>query len=219
MTGTTPRTTARTTTTAEAWVRAGTALAAAAVLGVLTAAAQGWLTQQLAPLANSAGAWTLVTAAAVCWSRVRPLPGAALGAASVLALNVGYAVLSATRGLSYPIDLQNRWVLIGFVAGPLVGLGASWLRHRRDALAALGVAALAGVLVGEAWYGLTVLEHSPSALYWTISAVGGCAAITWGVLTRLDGVPARVLAVAGAAVVALGIPTVLALVGGVSWTL
>ncbi|SDP67285.1 hypothetical protein SAMN05660199_04567 [Klenkia soli] len=205
------------TTTAAPWVRAGAALVAAAVLGAVTAAAQGWLPQQLAPLANSAGAWTLITAAAVGWSRVRPLPAAVLGAGAYLALNVGYALLSATRGLSYPIDPHNRWVAIGFVAGPLVGLGASWLRHRRDVLAALGVAGLAGVLVGEAWYGLTVLDPSPSALYWTSSAAGGCALLAWGVRTRLDGLPARAVAVAGSAVVTLGIPVTLALVGGVPW--
>lgn len=61
---------------------------------------------------------------------------------------------------------------MGIVAGPFIGAAALALR-RRPLHAALGAGLLAGLLVGEAVYGLTVVGDTTSPVYWWISGAGG----------------------------------------------
>lgn len=158
---------------------AGIAAVLSFVLGAVTAYAQGFLPDAAAPLANSASTWTLLTAVLVYASRVPVTSAAALGAVSFVLLVLGYTVASELRGYSYdPV----RFGVIGMVVGPVVGVSAAWL-HARDLPAALGTAVLAGIGLGEAVYGLTVVDESTSPVSWTIVGVVA-AALLVGMLTR-----------------------------------
>ena len=185
-------------------VRAVGALIASLVLGMATAYGQTVVPFALEGLANSTGAWTLITFTVVWWTRARPIPAALLGMASFLLLNVGYAVVAnaLNGGSYYPLGLGNYWVVAGFLAGPLVGLGASWLRHRRDVLAALGIAGLSGVLIGDGYDGVT-LYPSQSPAYWVLSAAVGVVLLLSACAVRLSGAPAKALAVVVTLVVAV----------------
>ena len=52
------------------------------------------------------------------------------------------------------------------MAGPLLGLGAFWVRFGRDVLAALGVGLISGVLIGEGVYGLRYIADTTYPPYW-----------------------------------------------------
>jgi hypothetical protein len=196
----------RHTNTGQDLLRPAAVLAASFVMGMLTFWGQGALPGALRSLSNSAGAWTLITFTLVSWSRAGVLPAAALGLTSFLLLNVGYASAAALRGLTWSISPTNFWVAVGFVAGPLVGLGATWLRDRRDVLAAVGVAGLGGLLLGEAWYGLTTVADTTSPMYWSMSAVLGIGLVVWACRARLHGAAPKVVAAVGAVLVAAAIP-------------
>ncbi|PRY10470.1 DUF6518 family protein [Kineococcus rhizosphaerae] len=164
------------------------------VLGGATSFAQGFLPSAVASFANSSSGWTLVTVLLVAAARVGPALSAVLGAASFVLLTVGYSAASALRGLTYDPTL---FAVVGLVVGPVVGLATAWLRTR-DVRAALGTAALAGIGLGEAAYGLTAVAASTSPVYWVLM---GCAAVTLLVSTarrvrsRRDAVLAVVLTV------------------------
>lgn len=144
-------------------------LVASFVLGCLTSFAQGLLPEWLSSFANSASGWTLLTAFLVWWAGTRWWIAAPLGAASFVLLTVGYAVVSTLRGFPYDPML---FAVVGVIVGPFVGVAAVWLRER-DVRAALATAALSGVAVGEAGYGLTVIADTTSPVYWIlIGAVG-----------------------------------------------
>lgn len=142
------------------------------LLGALTSWAQGVLPDALASFANSPSGWTVLTALLV--GTVRPsLPaGAVLGAASFVCLVLGYTVASELRGLSYDPVL---WSVVGVVAGPFVGAAAAAVVGRRPLRAALGAGALAGVLVADAFYGLSVVADTTSPVYWTLCLLAGLA--------------------------------------------
>lgn len=173
---------------------------AAFALGGATSFAQGFLPAAFASFANSASGWTLVTVLLLAAGRFRPVPSAVLGAVCFVLLTLGYTAVSALRGLTYdPVF----WVLVGVVVGPVVGLATAWLRTR-DVRAALGTAALAGVGLGEAVYGLTVVAGSTSPVYWVL--VGATAlGLLAVVVRRLRRRAHAVLAVALTAVVAAGL--------------
>jgi hypothetical protein len=179
------------------------ALVASCALGLLTAYGQTALPFALERAANSTGAWTLIAFAVVWWSRARPGAAALLGVASFLLLNVGYAVAAAAlRGDSYEIGPRNYWVMAGFLAGPLVGVGAAWLRHRQDTLAALGIAGLSAVLIGDAYDGVT-LYPSQSPVYWVLQGTVGVVLLLCACATRLRGAAARALSLVATLVVAV----------------
>lgn len=52
------------------------------------------------------------------------------------------------------------------MTGPLLGLGAFWVRLGRDVLAALGVGSISGVLIGEGVYGLLYIADTTYPPYW-----------------------------------------------------
>lgn len=90
----------------------------------------------------------------------------------------------------------------GVTVGPLVGLGAHWVRSRRDLWAGLGFGGLAGVLVGEGVYGLTVVSETTPAAYWWGSVLLGVLVATVASTVWLHGLAARVVAPVLAAAVA-----------------
>jgi hypothetical protein len=69
----------------------------------------------------------------------------------------GYLLATELRGLSMSSTFVLFWLVCGALGGPILGLAGSWLRHDTAWRAALAVAALAGLLLGEAVYGLTVV--------------------------------------------------------------
>jgi xanthosine utilization system XapX-like protein len=154
-------------------------------MGVATSWGQLLLPSGLTSIANSAGGWSLVVFALVRWSRARPPWAATLGLLCFYALHIGYALASSARGYSWSLAPTNFWVAAGIVAGPLVGVGAAWVRCRTDVLAAVGVAGLSGLLIGEGIYGLTVISATTSPIYWSASIAMGVAFAAWMAWRRL----------------------------------
>jgi hypothetical protein len=87
----------------------------------------------------------------------------------------GYAL--ATELLGYPagaVSLFVRWGAAAVVAGPALGVGGAWLRGPYRFRRAFGIAPIAGILLGEGLYGLTVVAATTSVGYWIGQvAVGG----------------------------------------------
>ena len=143
---------------------------ASLLLGALTSWAQGVLPDALESFANSPSGWTALTALLVCAARPSLTLGAVLGVASFVCLVLGYTVASELRGLSYDPVL---WSVVGIIAGPFVGAAAAAVVGSRAVHAALGAGALAGVLIADGIYGLTVVDSSTSPVYWTLCLVAG----------------------------------------------
>ena len=152
-------------------------------LGALTSVLQGQL-GPLDPLANSAGSWCVV--AALLASRTRR-PGLAVlvGVLVLWSLLGGYLLTTELRDLTMSRTFLLFWAACGAVGGPVMGLAGSWLRHHEAWRAALAVAALAGLLLGEAVYGLTVVVETTGATYWILQAVVSLAVLVgWVVRLR-----------------------------------
>lgn len=185
------------------WTRGAVVLVASVLLGGLTSFAQGFLPAALAPVANSASGWTLVTAVLVFWwaaaAGARTWQAAVLGAASFVLLVLGYTLASELRGLVYRPLLFG---VVGVVVGPFVGVVAAWLR-RPGTRAALGTALLAGVGVGDGVYGLTTVADTTGTTYWAAIGVVALVLLAGMLARRLRGTPAVVTAVAGTAAVAV----------------
>ncbi|MFD7310781.1 DUF6518 family protein [Promicromonospora sp. NPDC059942] len=178
--------------------RAGVVVVLSFVLGGLTSYAQGFLPDAFASFANSASGWTVLTALLLFWSRLRTAPAAVLGAVSFVLLVLGYTVASQVRGYVYDPLLFSA---VGVVAGPFVGVAASWLRAT-GVRAALGTALLAGIGVGEAAYGLTIIRETTSPVYWTVIGVAGLALLVAQLVRRVRGALPVALAAGGTALVA-----------------
>jgi hypothetical protein len=166
-------------------------VAASAVLGGVTSYAQTFLPDALRSFANSASGWTLLTVLVVLACRARTAPSAFLGGASFVALVLGYQMVSGLRG--YPTS-ETLFLIIGIIVGPFVGVAASWLR-REGWRAALGCAALSGIAVGEAIYGLALLSDTTGWVYWTLVGAIGIGLLVFTVLRRLHTVRTRLLAI------------------------
>ncbi|WP_296602160.1 DUF6518 family protein [Nocardioides sp.] len=147
---------------------------ASLLLGALTSWAQGVLPDALASFANSPSGWTVLTALLVGATRPTLPLGAVLGVVSFVGLVQGYTVASELRGLSYDPVL---WSVVGIVAGPFVGVAAAAVVGPRALHAAFGAGALAGVLIADGIYGLTVVGSSTSPVYWTLCVVAGGAVV------------------------------------------
>lgn len=173
---------------------------ASLLLGGLTSWAQRALPDALASFANSPSGWTALTALLVAAARPSLVRGAALGVASFVALVLGYTVASELRGLTYDPVL---WGVVGIIAGPFVGAAAAATVGHRAAHAALGAGALAGVLIADGIYGLTVVGSSTSPIYWTLCVVAGLALVAV-MATRLR-TPAAAATVVASAVAATGV--------------
>jgi hypothetical protein len=175
-------------------------VAASLLLGGLTSWAQGFLPDALSSFANSPSGWTALTALLVAAVRPSLGWGAVLGVASFVSLVLGYTIASELRGYVYhPLF----WSLVGVVAGPFVGAAAAAVVGRHALRAAIGAGALAGVLVADGIYGLTVVAASTSPVYWTICLVLGAVLVATSVV-RHRSWPATA-AVIGTAVAATGV--------------
>ena len=117
----------------------------------------------LGPLANSASAWTIPTAAGALLARADLRLAPLLGALGFAADTLGYTIVSDLRG--HPFD-PSFWLLVGLVAGPVVGFTAALLRQADRRLVAVGLGVLAGILVGEGIYGLTTVAATTGSAGW-----------------------------------------------------
>ncbi|RYC05786.1 DUF6518 family protein [Nocardioides zhouii] len=178
------------------------------VLGAVTSWAQGLLPDAWHPLANSPSGWAALTALAVMAQRPSLRRGALLGTVSFVCLVLGYTFASELRGLAYDPTL---WGAIGLVSGPFVGVAAAGAASTRTMPVALGSGVLAGVLVADGIYGLTVVADSTSPVYWTTVLVLGLLLVLATPLVRLRRVaPTAVMVVTFLAATA-------ALSGGYAW--
>lgn len=180
-------------------VRATVLLAVSIALGGATSLAQGLLPRALQPFANSASGWTILTALLVWTARRGLLLSAFLGAGSFVALVLGYSWVSNQRGFPFS---PLFWSAIGVLVGPWVGVAAAAL-HQRGRWAAAGTGVLAGILVGDGVYGLTMLAATTGQTYWVIVGSLGVALLVTMAVRRLRDARLVLLAIGSAAAVAL----------------
>jgi len=148
------------------------AVAAGLAIGVATSVAQGLLPEGLASMANSSGSWCLCAFALALLER-DPRRAALVGFASLASMLAGYALATELRGYPVGTSMFVRWGAAAVIAGPALGVGAAWLRGPDPLRAAAGVAPIAGILLGEGLYGLTVVAATTSAGYWIGEVVLG----------------------------------------------
>ena len=154
-------------------------------LGVLTAYAQNWLPQELGSLANSSGSWALL-AFGLALLGPNIAVAAASGSLSLLTLLGGYVVGAGLRGDPSSSAMIVFWVAAGLLIGPLLGLGAYWVKTDSGSRAALGIGAMGGVLVGEGIYGLAYIADTTFPPYWWGEIVAGLVLLLVVVLQRLQ---------------------------------
>src|SRR6201995_5895972 len=149
-------------------------------LGALTDLGQAWLPESTASLANSGGSWAAVAfvLALLATGTGRAVLWGLLGLAGLVG---GYYTTAILRHVAESPGSIRFWMLAAVIAGPLLGLAASWVRRGSRVAAALGAGAAAGLLGGESYYGLTAIAGSTSSLYWTIQL-----AIAVALLIALD---------------------------------
>ena len=143
------------------------------VIGALTSPAQQYLPVWINSLANSAGGWSMFAFLLVWLSRARRVLGAILGAASFVLMVQSYEFVTALRGFPAPAPFTSIWILVGLVAGPIIGIAAALTRYASRPWAIVGVAALSCVLFAEGTYGLAVVSNTTSPAYWVIELVLG----------------------------------------------
>ena len=164
------------------------------VVGILTSLGQG---AGLGPLANSASAWTVPTAAGVLLVRpdlrLAPLLGALGFAADIL----GYTVASDLRGFPF---FPAFWLAVGLVAGPVVGCAAALLLRQDRRQVAVGTGVLCGILLGEGIYGLVAVVATTGAGYWIALLGIAVAAFATVAVRRLRSIRLTALAAAVTAV-------------------
>jgi uncharacterized protein DUF6518 len=141
-------------------------------IGILTSFGQGALPTGISSLANSAGAWSLA-AFLLCLCNPVPLRGLLLGVLALVAMLAGYMVATELRGFATGTSLWLFWGVAAIVVGPVLGVGAAWVRGSDPRRIAAGAGAIAGILVGEGAYGLTVIADTTSPEYWTLQITVG----------------------------------------------
>ena len=172
------------------------------LLGVLTAFGQKWLPVRVGSLANSTGSWCLVAflLALLATSRRVAVVCGALALASLLA---GYVLGASVRGYPSSRSLLVFWGLAAVLVGPILGLGADWVKSGRPALAALGTGAISGLLVGEGVYGLAFIADTTYPPYWWGEMIVGIALLCWVSMRRFRRLYLAALAVVFTLVVAV----------------
>jgi Family of unknown function (DUF6518) len=148
------------------------AVGAGIAIGIATSVGQGSLPEGLTPLSNSSGSWCLCAFALALLER-DPRRAALVGFASLVAMLAGYALATEFRGYPVGTSMFVRWGAAAVIAGPALGVGAAWLRGPDPRRAAAGVAPIAGILLGEGLYGLTVVAATTSVGYWIGEVVLG----------------------------------------------
>ena len=164
---------------------------ASLLLGGATSFAQTFLPDALNSFANSASGWTLLTALVVGACRARTVPSAVFGAASFVALVLGYQIVSGLRG--FPTD-ETLFLIVSVIVGPFVGIAASWL-HRNAWRVVAGGGILAGIALGEGAYGLILVASTTGWFYWSVISVAGVGLLAVAVVYRLHTTRTRIAAI------------------------
>ena len=95
---------------------------------------------------------------------------------------MGSVVASIVRDFVVSRSVFVVWTLTSVVVGPVLGLGAHWLRRCGAVLAPLSLAAIAGVLIGERVYGLRyIADTTYPPPWWAELAVGVAILVLGGV--------------------------------------
>jgi hypothetical protein len=141
------------------------AVLAGVAIGIATSVGQGALPEELLSLSNSSGSWCLCAFALALLER-DPRGAALVGFASLVAMLAGYALATELRGYPIATSMFVRWGAAAVIAGPALGIGAAWLRGTDRLRAAAGIAPIAGILLGEGLYGLTVVAATTFVGYW-----------------------------------------------------
>jgi Family of unknown function (DUF6518) len=164
------------------WAGCGVALVVGLFVGALTAYAQGWLSDGLGSLANSAGPWSLAAFLVALITR-RPAVAAFWAAVVLASCEFGYAFATEIRGGSNAPSTVVFWLTAAVIAGPPLGVGGAWTRQGDWWFgASTGPAVLAGVLVGEAIYALSTIADTTRPAYWLVEfAVGVVIVVLAGV--------------------------------------
>lgn len=165
-----------------------TAIAFGVLAGLIAAALFSVMPTPWDALANTSALWGLVPFAVA--SRIASGPGVLLGSASMLALVGSWIVLA-------PSTIRGREVLVflvvGLAAGAVCGAAGASLRGNRRVI---GTVVMAGLVLGEALYGLGVVGGPQ----WFVEAAIGAVVILLACRTTTD----RARAGLGSVAVAVG---------------
>ena len=71
------------------------------------------------------------------------------------------------------------WITAALLAGPPLGIAAAWTRSSSQWRIGAGYGVVAGVLIGEAVYGLTQIRDTTEPVYWVLAASCGVAVIVF----------------------------------------
>ena len=99
----------------------------------------------------------------------------------------GYALATEFRGYPVGTSMFVRWGVAAVIAGPALGVGTAWLRDPNPRRAAAGVAPIAGILLGEGLYGLTVVAATTSVGYWIGEVAVGLALVVLAAIRLRNG--------------------------------
>ncbi len=168
-------------------------------MGIVTAYGQGSLPFELASLANSAAPWSFVAfLLALVLAGGRPRVGALVGCVALASMLAGYMAANQVRGYESGLVLLVFWGAAAVAVGPVLGVAASWVRGPSSIRVAAGIAPIAGILIGEGAYGLTVVAATTSAAYWVVQ-IGLGASLVALVAVRLRNAPRVVVNMAACA--------------------
>jgi hypothetical protein len=161
---------------ARPWLLAMTiAIVVGLVVGGVTAYAQGWLSGGTSSLANSAGPWSLAAFAVARYAR-RPVTACAAAVLTLASCELGYVIATEIRGGSNASSTIVFWLTASVLAGVPLGLAGS-LSTMGGVRRSVGVAVIAGVLIGEGVYGWTEIADTTDWRYWAMDIVVGVAII------------------------------------------
>ncbi len=167
----------------------------------MTSYGQGWWGHATGALVNSAGPWSLVAFVVARLQGHRVAWAVASAVVVLIMVEVGYVLANDLRGYSSASSTIRFWLMAGVLAGPPLGVAASW-STQRGRWRALGWAVIGGVLLGEGAYGWARIADSTDWRYWAVEVVIGAAVVAG------SAVDPRRRRVAWAAV-ALGVATAL----------
>ena len=170
-------------------------------LGVLTAYGQAWLPQELGSLANSSGSWASLAFLLALFGTNHRIAGM-LGFLAFITLLGEYVLGAEFRGDPSSSSLIAFWGLAAVVAGPVLGLGAHWLKTDRGYLAAVGIGVMCGVLIGEGVYGLTFIADTTYPPYWWGEIAVGVVLLGYVAARRLGELKPAAVAVVCSLIVA-----------------
>jgi uncharacterized protein DUF6518 len=140
------------------------------VVGALTSPLQGWLADSASSLANSAGTWSLV-AFLVARRSQNVGVGAVVAAVTLAMCELGYVLATEIRGGSNATSTVVFWIAAAVVAGPPLGVAATWSRQSHPVRRGAGFGVMSGVLLGEGVYGLARISDTTDWRYWAAEIV------------------------------------------------